>query len=352
MRLRTAVLLAICIFESVQIYACTSAIVSSNASRNGNPLLWKHRDTSISDNYVDTVKSNDSRFDYIALFNANDSLKQEAWAGVNRAGFAIINTVAGNMPQNRPYYKDREGYIMSAALRTCITVEDFSRLLDTLPRPMGVRTNFGVIDASGRGGYFEADDYNYRYYSITEDTAGVLIRSNYAFSGQKSGGYGYDRYDNARSVLMPLAASSGITPELLTDFLSCNYYTASSHANYSYSSNATVIKDGGFIPRPTSAASVVIELSKNGPIMWTILGYPPAGYTIPVTLDSVPAELKRNPATGKSDACNDALARKAEIIDKGKIRLKRAREISNDMRQKSFRNYDSFRKNSSNDESH
>lgn len=38
---------------------------------------------------------------------------------------------------------------MRKALRVCKTVQDFEHFLDTLPRPMRVEANFGVIDAYG-----------------------------------------------------------------------------------------------------------------------------------------------------------------------------------------------------------
>ncbi len=38
---------------------------------------------------------------------------------------------------------DKEGILMSKALRTCRTVEDFARFLESYPRPMGVEANFG-----------------------------------------------------------------------------------------------------------------------------------------------------------------------------------------------------------------
>lgn len=326
--------------------ACTSAIVSSKVTRNGNPLLWKHRDSSKSNNFVDTVNCPDSRFDYIALFNAEDSLKKEAWAGVNRAGFAVINTVAGNLKKNSPDWADREGYVMTAALRSCITVDDFQRLLDSLPRPLGVQTNFGVIDANGNGAYFETDDTGYRRYNFDDENESVLIRSNFSFSSKRKGGYGYDRYDNAKSVVLPLAASRGITPELFTESLSRDFYN-SKRGDVLMNSGKDKIIDDGFIPRPTSVSSVVIELTPQGPVMWTMLGFPPVAETIPVTLDNIPASLQRNPLTGHSDECDAALKRKELILSGKIIDVKKAREIINRQKAVSLLNYELFRRNHS-----
>lgn len=306
-------------------------------------MLWKHRDTSHSENYVDTVRSADPRFDYVALFNSEDTLKQEAWAGVNRSGFAIMNTVAGNLPRNSRRWKDREGFLMSRALQCCVTVADFRNLLDTLPRPLGVQANFGVIDKEGGGAYFETGDNGYKVFSLQDTGEGFLVRSNYAFSGSTKGGYGYDRYANAYSILRPSADDEGITPQLLTDFLSREYYNSATDSVY-YSTKPLKIKDSGFIPRPTSASSVVVELREEGPVMWCMLGYPPASYVIPATVDSVAAELRYDPVLGSSQMSARANSLKRKMIDNGRILMSEARKISEKSRLKSIENYEAYEK--------
>jgi len=325
------------------VLACTSAIVSREASANGNMLLWKHRDTSHGNNYVDTVMCPDRRFDYIALFNSSDTAKREAWAGVNRSGFAIFNTVAGNLPENNKDWADREGYVMSQALANCVLVSDFERLLESMPKPMGIRANFGVADAYGNGAYFEADDYHWHRFDLSPDSASVLIRSNFSCSVPDSGGYGYERYYNAAAVLLPLAEASAITPEVMTDSLSREYIYAKV-GDVCSNSKAARIADRNFIPRPSSSASVVIELTPDGPVMWTILGYPPASYTLGATIDCVPAELKRDAATGKNNLASEAARLKNKIITNGKINVKTAKEISRHMKCRSLDNYKAFRK--------
>ena len=306
-------------------------------------MLWKHRDTSHSENYVDTVRSADPRFDYVALFTSEDTLKQEAWAGVNRSGFAIMNTVAGNLPRNSRRWKDREGFLMSRALQCCVTVADFRNLLDTLPRPLGVQANFGVIDKEGGGAYFETGDNGYKVFSLQDTGEGFLVRSNYAFSGSTKGGYGYDRYANAYSILRPSADDEGITPQLLTDFLSREYYNSATDSVY-YSTKPLKIKDSGFIPRPTSASSVVVELREEGPVMWCMLGYPPASYVIPATVDSVAAELRYDPVLGSSQMSARANSLKRKMIDNGRILMPEARKISEKSRLKSIENYEAYEK--------
>ena len=74
--------------------------------------------------------------------------------------------------------------LAALALGKCASVDDFAALLDSLPRPMGVRTNFGVIDAAGNGAYFETDDNGYTRFDLADTPDGVMIRTNYAYSGR------------------------------------------------------------------------------------------------------------------------------------------------------------------------
>ncbi len=304
-------------------------------------MIWKHRDTSFEGNYVDSVHGATAEYDYIALFNSSDTLKREAWAGVNRSGFAIINTVAGNIAENSDDWKDREGFVMSKALSICRTVDDFGNLLDSLPKPLGVRTNFGVLDKKGNGSYFETDDYGYVRYDLSTSDSGILIRSNFACSTNRKGGYGYERYENANAVIARHLADK-IEPELFTEFLSRQYYS-SNNGLTSRRTGKTRVKDGEFIPRPSSASSVVIELTSNGPVMWTMLGYPPAAITVAVTIDDIPATVKLNHAKKNSEASEIANSLKPEMTDGKYILLPEAIEISDMKREMSLDNYRQFR---------
>ena len=62
---------------------------------------------------------------------------------------------------------------MALALGSCRTVDDFAAMLDTLPKPLGVMTNFGVIDADGNGAYFETDDSTYTRYDLCDAPPGL-----------------------------------------------------------------------------------------------------------------------------------------------------------------------------------
>ncbi len=272
--------------------ACTSMIISAKASLDGRPILWKHRDTSASDNFLYRVDK-PGEIGYVALFNGGDSLKlDEAWMGMNDCGFAIMNTVAYNLPENAPECIDREGFVMAEALATCTTVDDFGELLDRLPKPLGVRTNFGVMDADGNGAYFETDDYTYERFDLSDAPSGILIRTNYAYSGQPDTGMGYIRHANVKQILAHEIATGTITPASLTERLSRSFFNSVTGFDASDSSERWAV-DQDFIPRHSSTASIAIEglLPGEKPsetIMLANLGYPPCSHVVAATLDSIP----------------------------------------------------------------
>ncbi|MBU0560243.1 MAG: hypothetical protein KJ799_17120 [Bacteroidetes bacterium] len=53
---------------------------------------------------------------------------------------------------------------MKLALQTCESLEDFERLLTSLPKPMGLDANFGMIDAYGGACYYETGNYDFLKY--------------------------------------------------------------------------------------------------------------------------------------------------------------------------------------------
>ncbi len=261
--------------------ACTSAIVGARRSASGRVLLWKHRDTSHTQNFV--ARGHGSRYDFVALFNAGDSLLREAWAGVNSAGFAVVNTQSYNLAPDTATVADREGLVMAEALGRCASLADFEALLDSLPRPMGVQANFGVMDLAGNAAWYETGDHGYRKYDVADDS--LVIRTNFSCSGSCGAGLGRERYAAATALL---ADRSDVTPALLTDTVSCSFYPHDGRRSYE--------DRGQYIPRYSTSASVVIE---QGGVMTVRPGYPPvAEATYSVTLDSIPPRLLPDPAHG------------------------------------------------------
>lgn len=279
------------------ILACTSAIIGADATPDGRPLLWKLRDTNTTDNKIEYIASENGSYSYVALFNANDKNCEQAWIGMNEVGFAIMNTASYNIKdddvsQNK---MDQEGYLMTIALRSCRSVKDFETLLNTLPRPMGVEANFGVIDAEGNGAFFETNNHSFVKFNINDAPGNVLIRTNYSHSGRKNEGYGYIREANAKFLLRPYIETKSVTAEVLTEVVSRSFYHDLKKKNYSTENEQWVI-DQDFIPRYKSTATIVIEGIRpiddcqnitpsdiaDQYIMWTGIGYPPCSEIIPV----------------------------------------------------------------------
>lgn len=326
--MKKILLIALIMAAAADVAACTSAVVSGKLTRDGRPLLWKHRDTGTLDNFVAKVDPSDGCYGYVALFNKGDITLREAWVGMNDAGFAVMNTASYNLAPDTAKVKDREGIVMSEALRRCRKVEDFARLLDTLPKPLGVQANFGVIDGDGNGGYFETDDYSYRFFPVGDS---ILVRTNFSVSGGSERRLGTVRYDNAIHLLGPHIEAADISAELLTDTISRSFYYSPDDED-KFTSRRWLVYDRDFIPRYSTSASVVIE-GGNEPVMWTVLGYPPCGIVSPATPDSVPSGLSADPQTGRAPDCDRALQLKETVFTqdkKGKGRyvdLKRLRPL-------------------------
>lgn len=311
--------------------ACTSAIISADVNPYGRPILWKHRDTSTIDNKVEFVPARQGELSYVALFNAGDKYLKEAWMGMNEAGFAVMNTASYNIKDDNVSSKkmDKEGLVMTKALKTCRTIEDFARLLETLPRPMGVEANFGVIDATGNGAYFETNNHSYKRFDLKDAENGVLVRTNYSHSGRPNEGFGFVREANACHLLQPYVDTKSVTPEVLTEELSRSFYHDMNKRDYSESGDRWVI-DQDFIPRYKSTATVAIEgcrpvasiaevspeMVKREYVMWTGLGYPPCSEVRAVKCerDGVDKEVRGSLANGHSPLADKAKKMRDEVF--------------------------------------
>lgn len=312
-RLKYTLALITLAFAASPALCCTSMIVGAKASANGRPMLWKNRDTDSQHNFVERVEARrPGELGYVALFNAGDSLLLDAWMGMNDAGFAIMNTASYNLAPDTAKLKDMEGRVMSRALQVCRTVDDFRRLLDTLPKPMGVQANFGVIDAQGNGAYFETDDYKYTPFYLRDTDNNVLIRTNYSESGNDTDGMGYIRCRNARHILADRIAGGGFVPEDFTERASRSYWHDLFGKDILADTTLHWVVDQDFIPRHSTSASVVIEgvapgQSPSGCMMWTLMGYPGTGHVEAATLTEVPATLRPTLAGWRSEASETSL---------------------------------------------
>lgn len=306
---------------------CTSAIVGRDAALQGRTMLWKHRDSGHPDNFVGRVEATDSTMAYVALFNGGDTAMAEAWAGFNSAGFAVMNTASYNLAPDTASVKDCEGLVMSGALQRCRTVADFEAFLrrKMSEGPLGVQANFGVTDATGEGAYFETTDYGFVRYSLAGAPDGVLIRSNYSYSGSIEGRLGTVRHDNAVCLTERLRGEKGLVPETFTEELSRSFYHHGLGKDMARQGYRLLTDRGEYIPRRSSCASVVIEGAlpsedaSRATVMWVAIGFPAASHVEAVTLDSIPPGLLPSAPGGRSRLCDDVNRRRAKAFPrKGK----------------------------------
>lgn len=313
--LATAILLWI--LHGLNAGACTTVIVSSGASSTGRPLLWKQRDTDKPFNVLRYVKG--EKFSYTAVFNAEDKECKSAFGGANEAGFAIMNNASYNL--SRSEYDAKNGVVITKALATCSTVEDFELLLKTWPSPRKIESNFGVADAYGSAAYFEVGDEDITRFDVEEGA--YLLRTNFSLSGREREGSGMVRYETASYLLS--RHKGKFSPEALIDGLGRSFYNFRLEKDMSKRSGAIAL-DVDFIPRFTTVSSICIEGVKQGEplnstVLWTAIGYTPCCYAVPVWVaagNEIPSFLSPSEQDGMASAnvLANSLMAKAHPVDR------------------------------------
>lgn len=306
------VLACVAVFMAQQALACTSAIISGRLTADGRPILWKNRDTSNKRNSLAWYQG--ERFAYVGVVNSADVRSpRSVWMGTNEAGLAIMNTLSYNLSEDDKAAGRDNGWLMHRALEVCRTVDDFQQLLDTLPRPLMVRTNYGLIDAEGGAAYFETHTQGYTRYDVADDPRGFIVRTNFSLTGREDIGKGYVRLMEAERQL-GLCDEGSITPDWLFDHLSRSFSNPlmgvdlrDGHHNQPETSGWFCEED--FIARRTSTCSVAIQGVRPGErpeltTMWTILGWPPVTPAVPVWVKNAAQGLPK--VLTYDDACHDA----------------------------------------------
>jgi hypothetical protein len=272
--------------------ACTSAVVGPEASTTGTPILWKNRDTPRLSNKV--VYVDESPFPYLCLANARADSGRSCYAGLNKAGFAIMNTVAYNLPELAGESEDHEGIIMADALRTCRTVDDFERYLEANLGPeLGGKTNFGAIDADGGAAIFEVHNHGIERVDAADQPSDYLVNTNFARSGAEGDGEGYIRFERA-SELFRTFPVGGVDPEVILHRFSRDLGhplldgVGLDDAAVLQPRPPVWINSRDRIDRPSTASTVVI-LGGNGErpaTLWIIPGEPLTAAAIPLWVEA------------------------------------------------------------------
>jgi len=284
--------------------ACTTAVVSGKATVDGRPILWKNRDADDLHNQV--VYRDDGKYAYLGVVNKGDAAGLEIWAGINSAGFAIMNSASYNLDDVETV---AEGAIMKLALQSCRTVADFQRLLEaTNATGRDTTANFGVIDGAGGAAYFETGLNAFTRFDANDPAAapdGWIVRTNFSESGDPALGSGLVRVERARALVGGLAAGRTLSARTLLGTV-CrdvanerigSYPLRGGGPEYAYISDS--------INRPDTASATVFTGVQAGEdprlaTMWVVLGQPITGVAVPlwVGAGAVPAQL----AVGKEPA--------------------------------------------------
>ena len=292
---------------SVPAWACSSAVISGKVTPDGRPLLWKNRETGHLKNHMVYVKG--EKYDFVANVNSDNFPKlKEAWVGSNTAGFALMNTQSYNLEKSDIADDDRgpkNGEVIYRALEICATVADFCHFLDTITKPSGIEANFGVIDAQGGAAMFEVDGNSYKMFDANDpDVAphGYVARTNFSNGGELNLGYGYVRFLEVDRVLSKACAMGGITPQLIFNDIARSFRNNIldidlRSGDFNYPKTSGWFTDQDFIPRNNTSCSIVVQGVKKGEdpeltVLWTILGYPPAGVAVPLWVkNNLPAMM-------------------------------------------------------------
>ena len=308
--------------------ACTTVIVSGKATRDGRPLMWKNSDGTHFDQRLIYGDHRGYPFIAISRSTATNIATADIWIGTNSEGFSIMNTVSYNISESDDM--SRNGSLMRCALEVCTDVASFKHFLDTLPRPMRVQANFGVIDAHGGAAYFETNHLTYYMVDVNDPSVapyGYLVYTNFSYNGKFDAGQGYERYQTAVDIMAKGAPAKAFTPQWIFHNLARSFYHSLLGIDLKLPQYAALTPNGwfpdsDFIPRKSTATSCVIHGVKpdENPefaTLWTILGYPPCSIAIPCWLklkDKQSPLLMHTATSENAPICNMALALKERIF--------------------------------------
>jgi uncharacterized lipoprotein NlpE involved in copper resistance len=279
---------------SAEAWACTTFIMSGKYTPDGKPILYKNRDTGTLDNAI--VFFTDGKYPYIGVVDSKETWNQEVWGGFNSAGFAIMNSAAyNNNTGDTTKLSDREGVVMKMALATCATLEDFEMMLTDMPKPLGVDANFGVIDAQGGAAYYETGNWGFKKIDANDPALapyGLLIRTNFSFTGTPDAGGGYIRFATATEALNMARAQKRSDPQYLLNSISRNLNHSLTGVNLRsdlpYDGNAAEFRYfEDFIPRTSTASVMMVIGAAKGEdpstaMMWTVAGFPLTSVAVPL----------------------------------------------------------------------
>ena len=312
------------LFGLSELTACTTAVLSGRFTKSGRPMIWKLRDTEAFANHIRRFES--PLGFYVGLINDEDPSGQAIWGGHNDHGFAIMNSASFNVNENdTTSFADQEGIIMKRALAECRTLSDFEKLLDLLPKPMGLAAHFGVIDAEGGAAFYEVNNYTWTKFDANEAPEGYILRTNYSRTGTKDKGYGYVRYKTAEKLFSDIDPGE-MTPFVLGSLFSRSMYHSLLGVDYRALAEKGALPGGSdfidsddLITRYDTSSMILVEGVKSGqdPVRttsWVQIGNPYVSPLLPVwAWEEVPQALAFPREGGSETVSQRALSLKREL---------------------------------------
>lgn len=325
-KLLLLVVLAVVITEVQPLMACTSVIVSGRVTKDGRPIIFKHRDTKKVQNMTLIVQG--QKYRYLGIVNAEDTLPLEVWGGHNEAGFAIVNTAAYNLNGDGGD-TDGDGIFIRKALGLCASLEDFERLLDTVKKPREINSNFAVLDAQGGCAYYEAGNYNYVKFDVNDTLVapdGYLMRTNFGTTGNHKLDQGVERYQAITDLMATVCNEGHLDYDYLVTHIS-RHLTHGLTKNNLYEQMPETELNTMFVPfvdytvRYVSASVILVRgvtpnESPLNTVSWTIMGWPLTTVAMPLVITpsgKLPA-LVTNDGTGHSWLCEKSLELKSRAF--------------------------------------
>ncbi len=300
---------------------CTIGVASGRVTSDGRPLIWKTRDNSDArDNEL--VYNTSYSVPFLEIVTAG---KTYAWMGLNRAGFAILNSLASDLPIGSSGLSN--GSLMRNALGSCTSIDDFKNFLDQNDHGK-THGNFAVLDSGGAAAIFEISGSEYWEFDATDSiqtSNGYIVRTNFAVNGNGSSGSGYERFNRSSDLINTFSAGDSLNYKSILRYQMRDFSDENSDPVavpfpdkwYSYRPYGYIYTNVS-INRASSVSSVVIQGILSGEsellsTMWTILGSPAASIAVPYwPVGTTPAK-----ANGSTTAplCDVSLDIRSELFD-------------------------------------
>jgi len=305
--------LIVCLAVTGAAFACTVGVFSPQATTLGRPILWKNRD--VDNDNQEAAWRVGPRFAYVTdVYGSEDT--SGAWAGINEAGFAIMNSNSYNLSGFRDEADD--GEIMTEALGTCATVDDVIRILDSTDI-IGRTTpaNFCCFDSTGRAVIFEASNTFYTKVEVNDDSLGFQLRANYSMSGDTIRLRGRNRYERAMQLVVPARQAERIDLRFLIGELARDMGQTTFDPYPLPFTDSLPGYGFGYIPadstvcrRTTRSMELMIGPRPGEPasrgMMWILLGAPEATLPVPLWVQGGPVPEALN-GDGRSIICDEAI---------------------------------------------